>query len=110
MRLGISRTAHAPTRPSRSLLRRPIRGVADSVCLLAANALEYQGNPVLLVKFSAIGLGLANAAALRCTAAWRAHRARHLSRSEARRLALMGGMSLASWLTAVGAGRIIGYW
>jgi len=83
---------------------------ASGVCLLAANALEYQGNPVLLVKFSAIGLGLANAAALRCTAAWRAHRARDLSRSEARRLALMGGMSLASWLTAVGAGRIIGYW
>ena len=45
---------------------------ASGVCLLAANALEYQGNPVLLVKFSAIGLGLANAAALRCTAAWRA--------------------------------------
>ena len=38
---------------------------ASGVCLLAANALEYQGNPVLLVKFSAIGLGLANAAALR---------------------------------------------
>jgi len=83
---------------------------ASGVCLLAANALEYQGNPVLLVKFSAIGLGLANAVALRYTAAWRAHTARDLSRAEARRLALMGGVSLASWLTAVGAGRIIGYW
>ena len=83
---------------------------ASGVCLLAANALEYQGNPVLLVKFSAIGLGLANAVALRYTAAWRAHTTRDLSRSEAHRLALMGGVSLASWLTAVGAGRIIGYW
>jgi hypothetical protein len=83
---------------------------ASGVCLLAANALEYQGNPVLLVKFSAIGLGLANAVALRCTAAWRAHTTRDLSRSEARRLALMGGLSLVSWLTAVCAGRIIGYW
>jgi hypothetical protein len=43
---------------------------ASGVCLLAANALEYEGNPVLLVKFSAIGLGLANAVALRYTAAW----------------------------------------
>lgn len=83
---------------------------ASGVCLLAANALEYQGNPVLLVKFSAIGLGLANAVALRYTAAWRAHRTRDLSRAEARRLALMGAVSLASWLTAVGAGRTIGYW
>src|ERR1700754_4266027 len=38
---------------------------ASGVCLLAANALEYVENPVLLVKFSAIGLGLAHAAALR---------------------------------------------
>jgi hypothetical protein len=83
---------------------------ASGVCLLAANALEYQGNPVLLVKFSAIGLGLVNAVVLRSTAAWRAHTTRELTRSETRRLVLMGGVSLASWLTAVGAGRMIGYW
>jgi hypothetical protein len=65
---------------------------------------------VLLVKFSAIGLGLVNAVVLRRTAAWHARTIRNLSHSEARRLALMGGMSLVSWLTAVGAGRIIGYW
>ena len=83
---------------------------ASGVCLLAANALEYEDNPVLLVKFSAIGLGLVNAVVLRCTAAWQAHTTRDLSHSEARRLGLMGGVSLISWLTAVGAGRIIGYW
>ena len=83
---------------------------ASGVCLLAANALEYVENPVLLVKFSAIGLGFVNAIALRRTAAWRAQKTRNLSHSEARRLALMGGVSLVSWLTAVGAGRIIGYW
>ncbi len=83
---------------------------ASGVCLLAANALEYEKNPVLLVKFSAIGLGLANAIVLRRTPAWRAHTTRDLSPSEARRLGLMGGVSLASWLTAVGAGRMIGYW
>ena len=83
---------------------------ASGVCLLAANALEYEDNPVLLVKFSAIGLGFVNAVVLRCTAAWQAHTTRDLSHSEARRLGLMGGVSLVSWLTAVGAGRIIGYW
>jgi hypothetical protein len=83
---------------------------ASGVCLLAANALEYEDNPVLLVKFSAIGLGFVNAVVLRCTAAWQAHTTRDLSHSEARRLGLMGGVSLVSWLTAVGAGRLIGYW
>jgi hypothetical protein len=83
---------------------------ASGVCLLAANALDYEDNPVLLVKFSAIGLGLVNAIVLRRTTAWRAHTTRNLSPSEARRLALMGGVSLVSWLTAVAAGRIIGYW
>jgi hypothetical protein len=83
---------------------------ASGACLLAANALEYENNPFLLVKFSAIGLGLINAVALRRTAAWRAHATRDLSRSEARQLALMGGVSLVSWLTAVTAGRMIGYW
>jgi hypothetical protein len=82
----------------------------SGVCLLAANALEYQGNPFLLIKFSAIGLGLANALALRRTPAWRAHADRELSSSESRMLALMGAVSLVSWLTAVTAGRMIGYW
>ena len=82
----------------------------SGVCLLAANAVEYENNPVLLVKFLAIGLGLVNAVVLRRTAAWRAHTTRVLSPSEARRLKLMGGVSLVSWLTAVGAGRMIGYW
>jgi hypothetical protein len=83
---------------------------ASGVCLLAANALEYENNPVLLVKFSAIGLGFVNAIVLRRTAAWQAHTTRDLTRAETRRLGLMGGVSLVSWLTAVGAGRIIGYW
>jgi hypothetical protein len=82
----------------------------SGVCLLAANALEYENNPVLLVKFAAIGLGLLNAVAVRRTAGWRALATRELSRSETRQLAIMGGLSLACWLTAVTAGRMIGYW
>jgi hypothetical protein len=83
---------------------------SSGVCLLASNALEYENNPFLLIKFSAIGLGFANAVALRRTTAWRAHANRELSGSEARKLALMGGVSLVSWLTAITAGRLIGYW
>ncbi|MGV0743412.1 DUF6644 family protein [Mycolicibacterium sp. XJ870] len=79
-------------------------------CLLAANALDYEQNPVLLVKFCAIGLGIANVMLLRRTAAWRAHTTRELTRSETRQLAVFAGVSLASWLTAVAAGRMLGYW
>jgi hypothetical protein len=83
---------------------------ASGACLLASNALQYQSNPFLLLKFVAIALGLVNAVALRRTAAWKAHALAEVSHSEARRLALMGGVSLVSWLTAVVAGRMIGYW
>jgi uncharacterized protein DUF6644 len=82
----------------------------SGACLLAANAVDYQSNPFLLMKFAAIGSGLVNAVALRRTVAWRAHATREPSPSEARRLALMGGVSLVSWTVAITAGRMIGYW
>jgi hypothetical protein len=82
----------------------------SGLCLLAANALQYEDNPVLVVKFSAIGLGLANAVALRFTAEWKSHATRDLNASEARKLAVFGGVSLVSWLTAITAGRLLGYW
>jgi len=84
--------------------------VASGTCLLAANAVDYQDNPFLLTKFAAIGSGLLNAVTLRRTAAWRARATRQLSRSEERRLALIGGISLVSWTVAIAAGRMIGYW
>ena len=84
--------------------------VLSGPCLLATKALDYEQNPFLLGKFSAIGLGLANVIVLRRTAAWRAHTTRELSRVEARQLAAIAGMSLVSWLTAVTAGRMLGYW
>ena len=33
---------------------------ASGVCMLSVNATEYYGNPFLLIKFPAIGLGLLN--------------------------------------------------
>jgi hypothetical protein len=80
------------------------------VLLLATNATEYTGNPFLLVKFPAIGLGLVNVFVLSRSAAWRARAQPELSPTESRRLRLMGGISLVCWLTAVSAGRLIAYW
>jgi hypothetical protein len=84
--------------------------VSSGIALLSANATEYIGNPFLLIKFPAIALGFLNVALLMRSRAWRARAERELSRAETRQLAIMGGVSLCSWLTAVAAGRMIGYW
>jgi hypothetical protein len=82
----------------------------SGVGLLATRATEYIGNPFLYVKFPAIAIALLNALALSLSPAWNARRTRELSPGEHRQLAWMGGMSLACWLTAIGAGRLIAYW
>jgi hypothetical protein len=84
--------------------------LVTGVALLSSNATEYLGNPFFLIKFPAIALGLINVGVLSRTAAWRARGQRELSRAEQRQLAAIGGVSLASWLTAISAGRMIGYW
>ena len=83
---------------------------ASGVCLLATKATEYIGNPFLFIKFPAIGLGLLNVAVLNCLPAWKQHKHRELSSREQSTLAMFGGISLACWLAAVSAGRMIGYW
>jgi hypothetical protein len=82
----------------------------SGVGLLATKATEYIGNPFLYIKFPAIAIGLVNALALNRSAAWRERHARELSHDEHRQLAWMGGTSLACWLTAIAAGRLIAYW
>ena len=82
----------------------------SGACLISTNASEYIGNPFLLIKFPAILIGLLNAIALSSVSAWRERRAREPRPDESRRLAVFGGVSLASWLTAFSAGRLIGYW
>ncbi len=78
--------------------------------LLATQATEYIGNPFFYIKFPAIALGLVNVLLIHRSAAWAAHRVRELSVREERQLAGMGGVSLLCWLTAISAGRMIGYW
>ena len=83
---------------------------ASGLCLLSSNATEYTNNPFFLIKFPAIGLGLLNVWLIGRTAGWRARAERDPSAREGRQLAVLGALSLASWLTAISAGRMIGYW
>jgi hypothetical protein len=87
-----------------------IIAVISGVCLLATKATEYLGNPFLYVKFPAIGLGLLNVVVLHFLSAWKQHKVRDLSLREQSKLAMIGGVSLFCWLTAIIAGRMIGYW
>jgi hypothetical protein len=84
--------------------------VTSGICLLSTNATEYVGNPFLYIKFPAIGLGILNVIVLNCLTAWKARKTRNLSPREQRQLSVAGGLSLACWLTAITAGRLIGYW
>ena len=82
----------------------------SGIGLLATKATEYIGNPFLYIKFPAVAIGLVNALVLNFSPAWQARGRRELSQRENRQLAWMGGTSLACWLTAIGAGRMIAYW
>ena len=84
--------------------------VVTGVGLFATKATEYVGNPFLYVKFPAIGLGLINVLVLSRLPAWRARATREPSHGERFQLALVGAISLACWLTALAAGRLIAYW
>jgi uncharacterized protein DUF6644 len=82
----------------------------SGLCLLTANATEYLGNPFLYIKFPAIALGLGNVVVLNTLSSWKERNRREPSVRERRQLAVVGGVSLLCWLTAIGAGRLIGYW
>ena len=82
----------------------------SGVGLLATKATEYVGNPFLYIKFPAIGLGLLNVLVLNFLSGWRERKTRDLSPREQSQLAVAGGVSLFCWVTAITAGRMIGYW
>lgn len=82
----------------------------SGICMITVNAIDYIGNPFLLIKFPAIALGLVNALAVSFLPAWKARHSREPLPNEERQLAMAGGTSLACWLAAVSAGRMIGYW
>ena len=84
--------------------------VLSGICLLATKATEYVDNPFIYIKFPVIALALVNVAILRRLPSWRGHKTRDLSIDEQSTLAIFGRISLACWLTAITAGRMIGYW
>ncbi|HKU64570.1 MAG TPA: DUF6644 family protein [Rhizomicrobium sp.] len=84
--------------------------VMSGIPMLSVKSTDYIGNPFLLIKFPAIGLALINVWLVHRSEAWRAHRVRDLMPSERSRLKLGAVLSLAFWLTAITAGRMIGYW
>ena len=84
-----------------------VLAATTGAALLATSSTEYIGNPFLLIKFGAIAVGLMNVALLNFSPAWKARRFRELQPQERRRLAVFGGISLATWSTAVAAGRLI---
>ena len=82
----------------------------SGVGLLATRATEYAGNPFLLIKFPAIAVALANVAVVSSLPAWKAMGRREPTPADRRALAIGGAVSLVAWITAIGAGRMIGYW
>lgn len=82
--------------------------VISGLCMLATNGSDYIDNPFLPVKCVAILAALGNAAVLSRAAAWRSKAAS--SHRDDLMLRIAGGISLLCWLTALAAGRMIGYW
>jgi Family of unknown function (DUF6644) len=82
----------------------------SGLCMITTNATDYRGNPFVPIKFAAIGLGLLNVVVLQFLPAWRARHADPLPLNDRRALAVAGGASLACWVAAAAAGRMIGYW
>ena len=84
--------------------------VCAGIPMITVKSTDYIGNPFLLIKFPAIALALLNVWLVHRTEAWRAHRVRELMPTERNRLKIGAALSLTFWLTAITAGRMIGYW
>jgi hypothetical protein len=87
-----------------------IVATTTGVSLLATKATEYVGNPFLYIKLPAIFLGVINVGILNSLSGWKMRKSGDLSVRQRRHLAIAGGVSLVCWLTAITAGRMIGYW
>jgi hypothetical protein len=83
---------------------------SSGIALISTNGSEYVGNPFLIIKFAAIGLGLANFVVAQRLPAWRSRASESPRPRQRVTLAVVGATSLACWLGAVAAGRMIGYW
>jgi hypothetical protein len=81
--------------------------VSSGLALISTNGI---GNPFLVLKFAAIGLGLSNIVAVQFLPAWRTRANEPHAPRQRLQLCVVGATSLVCWLGAVAAGRMIGYW
>jgi formate-dependent nitrite reductase membrane component NrfD len=84
--------------------------LASGTCMLATNGTDYATNPFLPIKFGAIFAAAINALATTRTQAWRQRTTLDVLPHHKTQLKIFGGISLLCWLTAISAGRMIGYW
>src|SRR5262249_48141384 len=84
--------------------------VLSGIPMLTVKSSDYIGHPFLLIQFPPLALALVHVRLVHRSPAWQAHRARALTPREQMRLAAGGALSLTFWLTAITAGRMIGYW
>lgn len=77
--------------------------------LFSARATEYVASNLFVAKMVFVGLGTANALALRMLAQGQALEITSGRWKAPPRLRLAAGLSLAAWLTALTLGRLVGY-
>jgi hypothetical protein len=82
--------------------------VLTGALLFSISALKYAGMALFQAKLLLILAALTNALLLHRSAAWAAHRDAE-PRGTTPRLRLAGMLSIGCWLTAILAGRMIGY-
>ena len=85
-----------------------VLAVLSGAAMVTVQARDYAANPFLWAKFGAVALAGLNALLLHRSRAWA--EAGGAQGAGSRRLALAGLASLACWLAAVAAGRMIAYW
>ncbi len=78
--------------------------------LLATKATEYVGNPFLPIKLVAILLGIINIAIIHNLPAWKQRANSQPGARNQRQLAIAGSASLACWISAISAARLIAYY
>jgi hypothetical protein len=91
---------------SRASIVGVVLSIATGLVLFTANAVEYAANPAFLTKIGLLAVGVANAAFLHASPRWRQA---VLSGSAPLAIKLAAAVSLTMWISAVVAGRWIGF-
>lgn len=91
---------------SRTAMAGAALSIVTGTILFSVNAVEYAANPAFLTKLALLAVGIVNAVVLHARSAWRvALEGREVPIS----VKLTAGVSIAIWLSALVAGRWIGF-